>query len=123
MCDKVKLLNGTYVPHTIKTQSGDLALNPVDIANTLGRYWSNSNNNNFSSQFLTKKQNTQQSIKIIYILPYRAKLIEKEITYLELLNTLNSLKGNSPGFDKISYPIIKKNYLTQENISFVKYTT
>ena len=109
--DKVKALNCVSEPNTIKyllTPNGEVIDQPKDIANTLGKTWSNySLNSNFSDEFNTCKQEIQNSTLVTYRLPVRTKLIEKEITLLELQSCLNTLKGKTPGFDQINYPMIK----------------
>lgn len=78
----------------------------MDIANLFAETWSKqSEDDNFSESFNLSKNSTVVSIDYQ---PNRiSKLLEEDLTYFEIQSTLKSLKGKTPGFDKISYPILK----------------
>lgn len=77
------------------------------IANEFGQYWSNqAQNDEFSATF---RQSKQKALTQNHILnPSKsATFIETKISYIELELALNKLNGKTPGFDRISYPMIK----------------
>jgi len=77
-----------------------------EIANTLSTHWSNSAlDNNFPPTFIQQKSNSTHDFS--HILSTIALSIEKDITMIEMLASINQLKGTTPGRDRISYPIIK----------------
>ena len=81
------------------------------IANLFCNQWSsNSNDSQFPLDFQNKKQQYNNFIPAPSTCPI-ANIIEKDISYVELLSALNKLKGHTPGFDGITYPMIR-------NVSF-----
>lgn len=78
------------------------------ISDILCEFWSNnSKDENFSTDFISRKR------QIIANTPLTtpgtdAKVIEDNISYVELESTLQKLKGKSPGLDRIPYSMVKK---------------
>lgn len=85
------------------------------MANIFVNYWSQlSDDNNFSSNFLTNKYNIPNTN---FSVSKSAQFIEKNITLIELQASLQSLKGSTPGLNRISYPMIKNcSHTMQERI-------
>ena len=109
--DKVRALKGNPLPNTIKYLKlpNNIVLDQtIDIANALGNSWSAySSNCNFSETYQENKSIVQNNIDISYNLSKRAKCIEKEITLIELQACLSSLHGKTPGYDQITYTMLK----------------
>jgi len=82
--------------------------NPEDIATVFSKHWSSqSDDHNFSQAFLDAKrnayrQNNDEPPK------KTADFMEQDIDYLEFSVALNSLKGNTPGNDKINYTMLQQ---------------
>ena len=109
--DKVRALKGNPLPNTIKylkLPNNSVIDNPLHIANELGQSWADySKNVNFPEEFNVNKLNASNNVSITYNLSNRAKHIESDITQIELQACLSTLKGKTPGFDQISYPMLK----------------
>jgi len=79
---------------------------PSEIANIFGELWSQeAKDTNFSNSFRTNKLLLNTLIN--FISSQAANQIENDISYIEMLSALNSLKGSTPGMDRISYSMIK----------------
>jgi len=72
-------------------------IDPQEIANSFGQ--------NFSSAFRLNKELLNPTPN--YIPTKTAIEIEKDITFIEFSSALNTLKGRTPGYDRISYCMIK----------------
>lgn len=59
-------------------------------------------------EFISNKYQTTSSRFPPSNLSIPAKYLEKDLTHFELVSALSSVKGKTPGHDRISYPIIKK---------------
>lgn len=84
-----------------------------EIADNFALFWSNlSLDENFSNEFINKKYHP---IDINYSPSTSALLIEKDITSLELLSSLQTLRGCTPGLNRISYPMIRNSSCSTKN--------
>lgn len=92
---------------------------PYCIANTFAKFWCESSSDaNYSHTFVTSKANINTTAT--HSNPsHPGKKIDSDIRPIELISSVNSLKGHTPGMDRISYPMIKhampilKNRLTK----------
>lgn len=94
--------------HCIKSiNSTDNITQPQDIAELFCQNWSlQSNNSNFTNSFTTNKSRILTD-DLSYASGKAALPIENEINFIEFSSALNSLKGNTPGLDRINYSMIK----------------
>jgi len=78
-----------------------------DIANAFSKHWSlHSDDSNFSTLFLQAKNDIFNNWT--HDLPHKnAEFMEQNINFIEFSAALNSLKGNTPGYDKINYSMIR----------------
>jgi len=91
--------------HCITTNNNVTTNDINQIANLLAQHWSHlSKDANFSQEFTSHKYNT---ITLNHIPTTSALEIDKPITNIELIIALKSLKGTTPGINRISYPMIK----------------
>lgn len=105
----IRKLTGNYTPNTIKTISlnGKTVTNPHEISEAFAKYWSdNSRDTNFSTNFQIQKSQTLHSLEVTTC-PPRSREIEQPFNMQEMLYSLNTSKGKTPGLDKISYPMLK----------------
>lgn len=79
----------------------------MEIGKEFGRFWSsNSENSNFSDNFILRKQNAMS--RLVALDPCEDAIrIETNINLLELTSTLMKLNGKTPGMDRISYIMLK----------------
>ena len=106
----IKMISGTQVNSTIKYIKHEYLniTSPFEIANLLGTNWSKySEDTNFSEEFIFQKHQTTSTIYNPKKIPNASKDIESNINLIELENALSSAKGTTPGFDRISYPMLK----------------
>jgi len=77
----------------------------LEIANSFTKFWSDqSKDSNFSDSF--KKNKYANTFPYIACPCRAAQQIESDITSIELKSSLSTLKGHTPGLDRISYPMI-----------------
>lgn len=109
-CD-IRCLTGNYTPHTIKvvkTESSNLT-NPIEINSYFAESWENSQSDSyFHPSYLQQKHEYLTTSAPPYTISPSASLIETPITIVELESCLFSAKGKTPGFDRISYEMLKK---------------
>jgi len=75
-----------------------------------------SSDTNFTTTFIHQKQTSLNNTHTLsYIPSKRAIEIEKPITPIEFAAALNTLKGNTPGLDRINYTMIKNIGKTTKN--------
>uniref|UniRef100_W8C2B6 RNA-directed DNA polymerase from mobile element jockey n=1 Tax=Ceratitis capitata TaxID=7213 RepID=W8C2B6_CERCA len=100
-------LNNNTTIHCLQdTQTGRSNTCKLEIANNFAQHWSKtSQDSGFSQEFITNKY---KPVQITFNPTQSANQIEADITHIELLSALQSLKGNTPGHDRISYIMIKK---------------
>lgn len=106
--NNIQRLNGTQTFNIIRhiEHNNQTLNNSNDIANLFAdSYSQQSNDDNFNDSFKHNKNIVNKTIN--YELNSTTKLLEEDITLFEFQSTLHSLKGKTPGFDKISYPILK----------------
>ena len=107
----IKMLSGNFKNSNIQiinTINGVLTT-PTEISNHFANHWSNySKDSNFSPEFVSdKKTFLNSNYTPINKLSFNALEIEKPITSCEFELVLSKAKGKTPGFDRISYPLIK----------------
>lgn len=97
-----KSIHAIYNPYSMSTSN-----DPYTIANTFAQFWSDSSSDtNFSHTFVTSKANINTTPT--HFNPSQpGKKMDSDICPIELLSSVNSLKGHTPGMDRISYPMIK----------------
>ncbi|XP_017465627.1 PREDICTED: RNA-directed DNA polymerase from mobile element jockey-like [Rhagoletis zephyria] len=100
----------------LKSPNGNL-LYPRDIALELASHFSNSSSDsNFPPEFTASKLAILRTPRPSPNgLTSSARQLDADLTLLELRSALSAVKGRTPGFDKISYPII--NHLPMPFIS------
>lgn len=87
--------------------NSEFITNKSEIAEEICQYWSEqSKDYNFSIAFQSEKNKIKNFCSQLEHSD-SAKKIEEDITTMELCIALNSLKGQTPGIDKISYSMIK----------------
>ncbi|XP_049306064.1 RNA-directed DNA polymerase from mobile element jockey isoform X1 [Bactrocera dorsalis] len=94
--------------YSLNTSHGNL-LYPQYIAQEFASHFSNaSSDQTFPPEYIASKrfQILQHRITPTTLSP-SAKLLEADISLYELQLALSAVKGQTPGIDKISYPIIK----------------
>ena len=108
---KVNLLSGISTCtkiHSIEQVNGLLTTNSRNIATSLGQFWSNySKDTQFPNEFVTNKTRMSNFTPPLYILNNKAIQIETPFSKLELQSCLASLKGSTPGQDRLSYQFYK----------------
>ena len=109
--DKVRALRGNPQPNIIKylkTTDNITLDDPSDIANALAKNWFEySKDTNFSEEYKQQKITVLRVNEVYYHISNRAKSIEKDISLIELQACINTVKGKTPGYDNISYPMLK----------------
>jgi len=90
-----------------------------EIAQTFAIYWSDqAADESFSTVFQQKKAQLE-SLTTLLAPCAEALMIDENINFIEFSSALNSLKGKTPGRDRISYPMLKNlsNPVTQRLIN------
>jgi len=104
----IRQIHALSNPYTRQTTT-----NNYEIANILAQHWSDlAKDSNFTQKFRNNKYKTNN---LNYQPSLTAQEIEKNITKLELLSALQTLKGSTPGLNRISYQMIKHSSLTTKN--------
>ena len=79
----------------------------ADISEAFGKNWSEySKDTQFSACFNRSKTNILESSSENTNICTDAKPLEKPFNLLELNQALSNAKGKTPGFDRISYPML-----------------
>ena len=106
----IKCLSGKFNSKekiVLSLDNGAVITDPEEIANHLGRFFSNiSSDNNYSEEFLLHKIETEFSQ--VHFLPSNGEKYNNIFTLNELETALNSCLDTSPGEDGIHYLMIKK---------------
>ena len=106
----IKMLSGNNSFESIKylKKGSEILTSNLEIANTFASHWSEySDNKNFDSEFINQKHQILQQTCNVNNISSNAKKIETHISYVELEHALYGARGKTPGFDRISYPMIK----------------
>nr|AMS38373.1 hypothetical protein [Bactrocera tryoni] len=107
----LKKLSGVPRNLTIQCVKGPTGLvtNPSDISELFANHYSETSSDiSFSTQFQTSKTTTLSDTSYsVSPLSFSAKQIETSISLSEFEFVASTVKGKSPGQDKISYPIIR----------------
>ena len=104
-------LRTTHEIHCI-SKANHFITEKLEIAQEFSILWSEeSNDSHFPAEFCEKKINTLLSTNNLSA-DSRSQAIETDLTMIELLSALQKLKGKTPGYDRISYPMIKNMTIT-----------
>ena len=106
----IKSISGAKTNINIKliTLNNNQLTSSKDIANSFAESWSLfSEDINFPPKFVEEKQKTLLENYNCRKLSFAAKQIDCKINMLEFENAIKNSKGKTPGFDRISYPMIK----------------
>lgn len=106
----VKTLTGNYVPYSINViNAPPLTLsNPLQISEHFAKTWSSySSDSNFSPEFINSKSSATRLLPTSSDTDKFACFIERPITTVEFESSLRGSKGKSPGYDRISYIMLK----------------
>ena len=97
--------------------NNQIVTDPSLIAKTFADKWSDySADHNFSRQFINSK-NIPHIAYSNNIINDNASYIEKDITRMELECCLSKVKGSTPGYDRVSYKMIKNiSYQSKERL-------
>ena len=107
---KIKRFSNQHPSKTTNIiRHNDLTLtDPSKIADLFGSEWCKyASNSNFSPEYNKIKEAYSDRTLLLHKPSQNALSIESPITLSELQNCLNHAKGKTPGFDRVSYPMIK----------------
>ena len=108
-------LKTTHEIHCIE-KSNYFITDKLKIAEEFAQTWSHeSDDSNFPAQFCQEKNNTLIAYNNNVIPDIKSIVLENDITMIELLSALKKLKGKTPGYDRISYPMLKNMTIKTKN--------